>query len=82
MPVDYAEKVARVLLDRQPRWRFPCIQEFDQTEDGQLVIFSVVHDVFEIQRFTGKLHRTWRRAMSWQRFVWLLPGRRQYKRGC
>ncbi|MCY3640496.1 MAG: hypothetical protein OXH37_05735, partial [Gammaproteobacteria bacterium] len=67
MPVDYVEKVARVLLDTQPRGRFPGYQEFGQTDDRQLVIRGLGHDPAEIERFSGRLHRKFEQAMAWQR---------------
>ena len=69
MPIDYAEKLARVLLSKQPSGLFPDYQEFGQTAERRLVIRGLGHDFAEVQKLSGRLHRKFDQAMAIQRIA-------------
>lgn len=69
LPINDAEKLARVLLSRQPRHLFPDYQVFGQTADHRMVIRGLGNDVLEIKRFSDKINRRMERAISWRRFA-------------
>ena len=65
MSQKFAERSTRALLDQQPRHRFPDYQRFSFTDDHQLVISGLGHDLDDIMKFDNELQGVWFRA--WQR---------------
>ena len=74
MPQKFAERSARALLSRQPRHRFPDYQQFGHTDDHQLVIQGLGHDLEAIQKFDSELQGYWFRAWSRAKYGIVWPG--------
>ena len=84
MPPKFAEKSARALLARQPRHRFPDHQQFAITDDHQLEIRGLGHDLDAIRAFDNELQGYWFRSWSRGKYgiVWPETGldRLRYQR--